>query len=341
MNNPQTEPCKHFSVSHNIEYFKHAQTVEALSQLWAQAVEQGDVVGAFWAALTHPHCDVTLQKMLCQDMRLLRHQAVAGARADIAKSNALLEENAVLARELGKVQKRCTRLLTEKSNEIEQLSAQLMQARSENIRKENTIVLLRADLDALQASIPELESREDLQHKIDQMSAHQIALETQLRDLRQRLAAVKTGTADAGSFDAAEKSLAKPGTAKNLPVTLRFHKTILCVGGHMSHVATYRDLIERVGGRFMHHADGVEDSQNLLDAKLTAADLIICQTGCISHNAFWRVKDFCKRTGKQCVIVENPGTSFLARGLEQLSVEGNGVIAAENASTEPANEIDR
>lgn len=337
MNNPQTEPCKHFSVAHNIEYFKHAQTVGALSQLWAQAIEQGDVVGAFWAALTHPHCDDALQKTLCRDMHLLRHQAAADARADIAKSNTLLEENAVLARELGKVQKRCTRLLTEKSNEIEQLSAQLMQARSENIRKENTIVLLRADLDALQASIPELESREDLQHKIDQMSAHPIALETQLCDLRQRLVAVKTGTADAGSFDAAEKSLAKP----DLPVTLRFHKTVLCVGGHMGHVATYRDLIERVGGRFMHHADGVEDSQNLLDAKLTAADLVICQTGCISHNAYWRVKDFCKRTGKRCVFVENPGTFSVARGLKQFSVGDNGVIAAENASAEPANEIDR
>jgi hypothetical protein len=95
-------------------------------------------------------------------------------------------------------------------------------------------------------------------------------------------------------------------------------KSILCVGGRVGNVASYRDAVERVGGRFAHHDGGLEDNQHLLDASLAAADMVICQTGCISHNAYWRVKDFCKRTGKQCVFVENPSVSSLTRGLEQL-----------------------
>jgi hypothetical protein len=82
-------------------------------------------------------------------------------------------------------------------------------------------------------------------------------------------------------------------------------------------------LIEKVGGRFAHHDGGLEDGQNVLDASLAAADLVICQTGCISHNAYWKVKDFCKRSGTRCVFVDNPSSSSLARGLAQIAREAS------------------
>lgn len=43
-----------------------------------------------------------------------------------------------------------------------------------------------------------------------------------------------------------------------------------------------------------------------LEDVLVAADLVICQTGCVSHDAYWRVADHCKRTGRQCVLVDQP-----------------------------------
>lgn len=46
--------------------------------------------------------------------------------------------------------------------------------------------------------------------------------------------------------------------------------------------------------------------QQLLEDSLHAADLVICQTGCISDGAYWRVKDHCKRTGKPCLLVDQP-----------------------------------
>jgi hypothetical protein len=66
----------------------------------------------------------------------------------------------------------------------------------------------------------------------------------------------------------------------------------------------------------------------VLQASLAAADLVICQTGCISHNAYWKVKDFCKRTGKRCIFVENPSTSSFARGLAQIPVDHFRALAA-------------
>lgn len=50
-----------------------------------------------------------------------------------------------------------------------------------------------------------------------------------------------------------------------------------------------------------------------LEHSLRCADLVICQTGCVSHGHFWRVEDHCKRTGKTCVLVEQPGALRIVR----------------------------
>jgi hypothetical protein len=50
-----------------------------------------------------------------------------------------------------------------------------------------------------------------------------------------------------------------------------------------------------------------------LDASLRAADLVICQTGCLSHGDYWRVRDHCRRTGKTCVMVEQPEALRIVR----------------------------
>lgn len=56
----------------------------------------------------------------------------------------------------------------------------------------------------------------------------------------------------------------------------------------------------------LNTADGVDEAA--LEASLAAADMVICQTGCLSHNAYWRVHDHCQRTGKTCVLVaQAPG----------------------------------
>ncbi len=60
-----------------------------------------------------------------------------------------------------------------------------------------------------------------------------------------------------------------------------------------------------------------------LDSSLAAADLVICQTGCISHDEYWRVQDHCRRTGKPCILVDQPlgaGEPGLAGGAQPVVV---------------------
>ncbi|MFZ6711975.1 DUF2325 domain-containing protein [Undibacterium sp. TC9W] len=301
-----------------IQEFRAAKTVEAVTRLWLAAIDKGDVAGAFWAALTHPRCDADLQDGLCRDMHMLQHQAGASVRIDIARFNALLEQNKLLTRELGRVQERHNRALAEKTREIEKQNTQLIQLRAENIGKDSSIHFLSCDIAALKAEVPELETRQRLLKKIEQMAERQTETENHVRELKQKLAEASKAVADIQE-QAAEQGRQQP-EEKVYPITLHLkQKTVLCVGGRSGNVPTYRDLIERIGGRFAHHDGGLEDNQSLLDASLAAADLVICQTGCISHTAYWRVKDFCKRTGKRCVFVENPSVSSLARGLEKFS----------------------
>ncbi len=304
-----------------IQFFKFAKTGEAVKDLWATTVQKGDIAGALWAALSHPRCDAALQELLRREVHMLQHKAGAEMRNDMARQSALMHESAMLVRELGKVQARTTHLLAEKNAAMEKMTAELIQVRAERIKRDSTIAFLRADLDELRASVPGLETRARMQERIARMAERQSQLEAQVTELKERLAkSVKDEPvvrAEEGVSDTQP-----PTSIAAVPITLHLkQRTVLCVGGRNGNLATYRNLIERIGGRFTHHDGGLEDRPSLLDARLSAADIVICQTGCISHNAYWRVKDFCKRTGKRCVFVENPSAASLVRGLEQVSSE--------------------
>jgi hypothetical protein len=99
--------------------------------------------------------------------------------------------------------------------------------------------------------------------------------------------------------------LAPASNRRSAPADLR-HKAVLCVGRGSEAPLLARQLMEIAGGRCLHH-DGGDDADDLaLEAGLRAADLVICQTGCVSHGAYWRVQDHCRRTGKPCVLVGEP-----------------------------------
>jgi len=186
---------------------------------------------------------------------------------------ALMDENAVLARELASAQKRSTCIAQAQAQRIQTLEA--------------TLVRLRGDL---------------------------IRSETDKARLQEQLARMEAGRSVAASEPAPAAEQAKDAT----PLT---NQTVLCVGGRTAAVPLYRYVIERTGGHFLHHDGGEHHCIGKLDTTLAAADLVICQTGCISHDAYWRVKEHCKRTGKRCAFVDTPSKAALQKALGSLSQE--------------------
>jgi hypothetical protein len=308
-----------------------AKTTDALSQWWSSCQHGNEIAGALWSVLTHPRCDVALEERVLSNMHMMQHQLGAAHRADVQRFAALIEENGVLTRELGAAQHRSTRVITEKNMCIERQAADLMQLRAALIGKDTALISLREEIATLEAGFPGLRTRVEQARHIEAQLARIHDLERQLLREQQRSQSLQDKVADLTAL--------QPASAAGNPMQAeqRLHaadglrdKSVLCVGGRPGIVPIYRQLIERTGGHFLHHDGGEEESAARLDASLAAADLVICQTGCVSHGAYWRVKDHCKRTGKRCVFVEKPSVSSMARclkGIEQSLPECNDTAA--------------
>lgn len=328
----------------SIRHAARLKTTVQLRDWWKQQATGAEVAGALWACLTHPRCDGLLQDEVLQDIHMLQHQVGSSHRADLQRIEALAHENGVLAAELGRAQQRSSHLLAERDRRIEELLAQQVRHRAELVLRDSRLAALQSELDTLHATQPALRQalqRERLlQEGRERIQQLEHSLQRLRRELRQALSsgpslplstAGKLPGQDAasaiGSGHLPGHSPAAPlltagdlqGTAegRSAPVPLE-DRSVLCVGGRAATVPVYRRLIEARGARFLHHDGGEEHAVTLLDATLAAADLVICQTGCISHDAYWRVKEHCKRHGKRCVFVDQPSRSGLVRALTQL-----------------------
>ena len=312
-----------------IQRFRAAKDPAALEALWRAAVASGDVSGAFFAGLTHAHCTPALEEQMCRDLHMIQHQAGAVARADIHRLNALVDENAVLTRELARLQARSAVTQQERNAEQERHNAALMQLRAQLIGRDSVAAGLRQELEELRASIPGLATRERLARQVELAEERDTAQRQQIADMRRMLAdaeaALAAATAAASSAEEAAKAAEAPisntaGETRQVVLHGRLaERHVLCVGGRSGNVAGYRALLEQCGARFSHHDGGLEHNANQLESSLAAADVVICQTGCISHAAYWRVKDYCKRHGKRCVFVDKPSLSTLQNKLEELA----------------------
>jgi len=307
-----------------LRQFRSLRDPAALHAAWRQAVDRGDVAGPFWATLTHPRCDLAMIENVVRDMHMIQHQAGASARVDLGRFAALQKENAALARELEQTRDKATRAADARARELARQTEQAAQLRADLAQRDSTIDALRRELDALQAALPDLRDRERLVRRVEELEAREQALSDKMAQLRQRFARERQGAlAQAASTPSAQPVPA----AQTEPALDLADKTVLCVGGRSGNVPNYRELLEREGARFMHHDGGLEQASELLDTSLAAADLVICQTGCISHQAYWRVKDFCKRNGKRCVFVDNPSTSSLSVRLRKVAMPVAGSVA--------------
>jgi len=260
---------------------------QALAAWWQTRVGRDELPGALWAVLSHAHCTPALQQRLLGEVQMLQFQAGQAARVELARFAALIDENAVLSRMLADAQRRCTEQMAEHAQQRDAWQAERATWRGR----------VQAQPQAA-APMPDRKER---------LAAHAAG-----HGLRTRIETPTPRLAEPPHPAPAPKAM-----APNAAVALDQRK-VLCVGGRTASVPVYRRLVEACGGRFLHHDGGTEDKLGQLDATLAAADLVICQAGCVSHNAYWRVKDHCKRTGKRCVFVETPSAAGLQRALAQI-----------------------
>jgi hypothetical protein len=295
-----------------------ARSTEALAAWWRETANGEDLPGALWATLTHARCDNVLSHRVLGEVHMLQHQVGMATRVEIGRFEALIDENAVLARELAAAQARSQRTAGDAARRIEQMEAQLVRMRATLIGRDSLLNQRQEQFESLEAAVPALRERAELTRELKALSERNRDLQRALARAREDADQQRRRADRLLATAASTPGVAVSGAAIGLAVAGAAdlgNRAVLCVGGRPASVPIYRQVVERTGGRFLHHDGGDEDSATRLDDTLGAADLVVCQTGCISHGAYWRVKDHCKRHGKLCLFVETPSRSALERAL--------------------------
>ena len=214
----------------------------------------------------------------------------------------IVQEHRALLNAYGRAQARCSDqrdVQAAQAARIAELEAQLMRTQAQVVIRDTKLALVREELAELAAAAPGLPTRIKLARRVEWLAER-------VQDLMRELLRLQWRPALSG------KPAFEPVLQPDLLAGVR-EKSVLYVGPVSGRAAG--DAIEQAGGRFLHHAgddDGVDDVA-ALEASLVAADLVICQTGCVSHDAYWRVHDHCQRTGKQCVLVDQPQAMHFVR----------------------------
>jgi len=284
-----------------------AATTPELEALWREALHGGEIGPVLWAVWGDARCDEALRARLHKDLYLLQHERIATWPAERAACRALQAQNQALRAEQQRVQQRQASWREESLAERDALRAQLARAREHAA--------------ALQAQVARL--REAGPAAVE-LPAGRAALVQQVAALSQQLAQLRRAGAApvAPPPEPAAEAIDAASAPQPLQIDALRATSVLCVGGRHGHVPLYRELVERHGGHFAHHDGGVEDNPHRLDAQLAAADLVLCQSGCLNHNAYSRVKDHCKRSGKPCVYLDKPGAGSFARALSEAAQLG-------------------
>lgn len=327
----------------SVARFAQFSDVVALHDEWARSLASGDIAGALWAVLTHPACDEDTGAMIYGDIHMISHQIGASTRADIARL-ALSEEKCLsLDAALRELRQRSSariaeleRALREREESLHAARLDLTAATAVHQRQLGELAAARGSEDR------EKELRrqnEQLQHRCESMRGEIAGLRRRAEKAEAKARADEAAAAGAlaatvtRAMQAADCADCVDGSDcagyAEMPAARRGldGRCLLCVGGRDGQVEHYRRLVETSGGRFLHHDGGLQDNPHRLAASLATADAVICQAGCISHAAYWRLKEHCKRTNKPCIYLKQTGVASFAQGVQDVAGEALAKLA--------------
>jgi hypothetical protein len=312
----------------SVQRFNKVRGADAVQALWQEALAAGnDIAGALWAAWTHADLDEEGDKTLYGDIHMLSHQDGAQARADLRELERLRQDNAGLRDEATALRLGLNNAQRDKERTVAELQRRLTDAEqrvallghrelelAEARRAVSDYTGLYSRAEAMGGRIETLEER----NALNVQRAEQLA--RQLNETQDHLVAAEAALEMALGIGVCEGIAGAAGCGRSCPAEMQLAgRCVLCIGGKTNLVNGYRRLVETQGGRFLHHDGGQEESLHRIDAVVASADAVVCQAGCVSHAAYYRLKEACKKLGKPCVFVQSPGVASFARGLTALS----------------------
>jgi hypothetical protein len=300
----------------------------AVLDLWRETLLSGnDIAGALWAAWSHADLGEAAGKTLYGDIHMLSHQTGAEVRADLRRLEQLKHENHHLRNEAAAYKMGLAVAQREKDKAVADLEKRLREAEQRAAllgRRELELAEARKaarDYGAVLDRATALAGRVELLEERNAANARRAeALAAELNEAQDSLVAAEAALEMALGIGGCDGVDGVAGCGRSCPAEATLAgRCVLCIGGRTNLVDGYRRLVETRGGRFLHHDGGQEESLHRIDAVVSTADAVVCQSGCVSHAAYYRLKEACKKLGKPCVFVKSPGVGSFARGLAALN----------------------
>ena len=322
-----------------------------LEKQWREDVKIGAVPGAYWALMTHPCAGNNLVQKVYGEVHMMGHDFFARHQKD-KQTQAYLRSKVELLEEVLESERQHFLLAEERlENEIADLRAgyddrvsrgeadETLATRLYELQEQNPGGALTDQLKAMKKEIEELKSLNqmagrDIESLTGQLEESRKLLELtkrKMNDLEDRNELLKSQkhelSREVASLEVAlrakvsrsyECNVCEDRNTDKCPGPDLCGKTVLYVGGLHKMIPHYRQMVEKLGGRFMHHDGGKEASKTILPKLLNNADAVLCPVDCVSHFACNCVKQICKRKQKPFVMMRSSGLSSLARGLNEI-----------------------
>ncbi len=303
-----------------VKRFAKAKTAVEVQALWREALERGDIPGAYWAVLTHPATDKALVQEVFGEVHMLSHLVGMSNRADIARLRHLEQElggrDEKIARQEARLQQMAVEreALARRVEELEQAERRHALAQPPQAPDDEAPALKRrlADEQARSALLEERLAAQE--HVIARQDDKMLRLKEDVAALGSELASLEAALAEPAE-DASE-------TAEGAPDLQG--RRLLYVGGRPKQVEQLRALARRFGGELLSHDGGIEDNIALLPGLVSQSDMAFFPVDCVSHHAAGQVKRLCRETDKPFLPLRSGSLASFVAAIGRL----DGALAA-------------
>lgn len=308
-----------------IDRFGKARTAEELRTLWDAAVARAEILGAYWAVLTHPEATEDLVRHAFGEVHMLSHLVGAANRADIRRLRDLEAENAALQEKVARQQRQLRDAVVAREATIASLNDMLDEvlsspqhdaaARPASDAERETAARMISDLRQRLAS--EVGRREKADQRLHNVSAERDVERKQRQASERRVHELRE------EIDSAELALAQllrtTEPAPERPPPELGGLTLPYVGGRAGQIGQLRRLAEQWSAIFLHHDGGIDDRSGLLEAQVARADHTLFPVDSVSHNAIAVVKRVARSMGKPYMALRSSGVTSFASALRSIA----------------------
>lgn len=322
-----------------IQKTKKMDVAELIDE-WKYVVKSGDLIATFWAVISHPLTTEQMKRDFYGDIHMQSHMSGASNRVDLKRLSQLENNQKKIDSETLAQQTKYLNLQAENAR----LLLTIQQQTEKNSDCSNQIIALTnanehltilnsvEEIGLLNSQLAKQENKMIFQaNEIENYKKYKIENDAEVTALKEQI------SADNKSITEYKKEIEHLQFVLNESKSedkCLFKKQGLCgqcvlyVGGKASLIPYYRELVESKSGVFLYHDGGLEKSSQDLSQSLNRADLVIFPSDCISHHAYWKIKNTCKKQQKPFEYLRSPGLHSLSSLLEK--------VMTENSEVEPA-----